>query len=230
MSTATPLQLSRPQKLLASLSAPLLSMASATLGSLRTQTDADRVAATCRVRGSGPGASLRAMIREMERAHPLELDYPFEGSQRVGGAVWPAESVGGEEASAVAKLRWESRALDLPMHVHPYADRCIFVLEGRGFYHVSDEPVEHFSGDRVRTVAAREGDVFVFTRGVVHTFSTWSSPMTLISCQLPFIRFEDPRQYALPSVRWTAGDCLDPAGGEVVIDEAFSVLVAQPPR
>lgn len=211
------------------LTSPLLTLASQTLARLRSSSDADRIAATCRIRGTGPEASFRRMIQDIELAHPLELIYPFEGSDRVGGAVWPAASIAGE-ASAVAKLRWESRALDLPMHAHLCSDRCIFVMEGRGFYHVSDEPIDHFTGDHVRTIAAREGDVFVFTRGVVHTFSTWSSPMTLISCHMPYIPFEDPQQYVLPSVRWTAGTCLPSTEGEIQIDPTFSVLMAQPRR
>jgi len=53
-------------------------------------------------------------------------------------------------------------------------------------------------------IAARERDVFIFTRGVVHTFSTTDQPMVLLSCHLPFIHLDDARQYTLPPVRWTA--------------------------
>jgi len=166
-----------------------------------------------RLRGTGPGVSFTRQIEILERDHPRELEFPFEGSERVGGASWLIPELlglhGGPSAdAAVAKLRWRERAADLPMHVHEHSDRCIIVLDGRGFFHVSEQELAGFDGTSVRTIAARQHDVFVFTRGVVHTFSTASSAMTLISVQLPFLRFDDPRQYTLPRVRWLAQESL----------------------
>ncbi|MFI4854688.1 MAG: cupin domain-containing protein [Phycisphaerales bacterium JB065] len=94
------------------------------------------------------------------------------------------------------------------MHAHEHSDRCIIVLDGRGFFHYSQDPLDRFDGSSVRTVAARQHDVFVFARGVVHTFSTEASPMTLISVQLPFLEFDDPHQYTLSRERWTAREQL----------------------
>ena len=178
-----------------------------------------------RIRGTGRGVSFGTLVAELERTHPLSLAYPFEGSDRVGGAYWSAgEILRVKATAAVAKLRWDSRATDLPMHVHDNSDRFIVVLDGRGMFHVSDESAEEFSGTRVRSVPAKPRDVFLFTRGTVHTFSTEAEPMTLLSCQLPFVAFDDPGQYRLPSVRWTAREFRDEYDVRVACDPAWSVL------
>lgn len=177
-----------------------------------------------RLRGTGPGVSFRALADELETALPRVLEFPFEGSQRVGGAVWSGELVRPALPHSLAKLRWEAGADDLPMHVHESSDRCIVVLEGRGFFHVSPEPLGAFSGEQVRTIAARERDVFVFTRGVVHTFSTIDHGMTLLSCQLPFVPFDDPGQYTLPKVRWTARERLAKTPAVITLDWCWAML------
>jgi mannose-6-phosphate isomerase-like protein (cupin superfamily) len=105
---------------------------------------------------------------------------------------------------SIAKLLWAPKALDLPMHVHEHSDRFILVKKGRGYFHVSGEGVEEFTGKGVRTIPARERDIFMFSRGVVHTFSTDLEPMELVSCQSPFLPFDHPDQYRLPGYRWTA--------------------------
>lgn len=160
-----------------------------------------------RVRGTGPGVSFGAFVRVLEEAHPLTLRSPFEESDRVAGAVWMPETVLGSTPhdAAIAKLRWSAGADDLPMHVHDHSDRFIVVLEGRGFFHWSDRPCEAFDGSGVRTIAARDRDVFVFRRGLVHTFSTAEHAMTLLSVQCPFVPFDAAEQYRLPPVRWTRG-------------------------
>ena len=72
----------------------------------------------------------------LERDHPVELRYPFEGSEHVGGAAWlGSELLGKTETAGVAKLHWKAGANDLPMHTHETSDRLIVVLEGRGFFH-----------------------------------------------------------------------------------------------
>jgi mannose-6-phosphate isomerase-like protein (cupin superfamily) len=124
---------------------------------------------------------------------------------------------------SIAKLLWSPGATDLPMHVHEHSDRFIIVRKGRGYFHVSDEPVDAFSGKRVRTIPARERDVFMFSRGVVHTFSTDREGMELISCQSPFLRFDHPDQYRLPRVRWTAGACPDTYPVTIACDPGWMV-------
>lgn len=166
------------------------------------------MASVARLRGTGPGVSFRRLVEVLEADHPVELKYPFEANERVGGAIWPGTLVDEHAPHSLMKLRWEARADDLPMHSHEHSDRCIIVLNGRGFFHVSREPVEGFTGTGVRTIAARERDVFVFRRGTVHTFSTCEEPMELLSCHLPFIPLDDPRQYTLPQTRWVAGEQL----------------------
>jgi quercetin dioxygenase-like cupin family protein len=202
----------------------LVSMAECAVGQLQKGRDT-AAAVVGRLRGTGRGVSFSRLIAEMERTYPVELSYPFEDSDRVGGAVWVArELLGNSSTTSVAKLRWDSRATDLPMHVHDHSDRFIIVLKGRGFFHVTDEPADKFTGTRVRTVPARERDVFLFSRGVVHTFSTDEEPMVLLSCQLPFLPFNDPRQYRLPAVRWTAKDHRTDAKPGIACDPAWSLV------
>lgn len=177
-------------------------------------------AALGRIRGTGRGISFGRLVDRLEADHPIELVSPFEGSTKVAGAVWAPDHSG---APALAKLRWDAGATDLPMHAHEHSDRFIIVLEGRGYFHVTGQDLGAFDGSVVRTVPARERDVFAFTRGVVHTFSTDRSPMVLLSCQTPYLAFDDPRQYTLPHCRWRARDHADEAP-TVACDPAWSIL------
>lgn len=181
-------------------------------------------AAVSHLRGDGPGVSFRSMIEQLEADHPVDLVYPFEQNPRVGGAVWPQGLLREHHSNAVLKLRWEPGANDLPMHTHTLSDRFIVVYDGRGYFHVSDESVDGFSGAGVRTIAARERDVFIFRRGVVHTFSTDQYPMTLLSCHLPYIDLDDPRQYTLATPRWTAVDKLGEIESRVTLIDGWTRL------
>ena len=174
-----------------------------------SQLTKDSPALAGRVRGAGPDVSFSQQIKTLERDHPVELVFPFEGSDKVGGAVWRAsEILSPDTPHGIAKLKWLKQAGDLPMHAHACTDRFIIVLEGRGFFHCSTQTVEAFDGSGIRTIAARAGDVFAFRRGVMHTFSTCEQCMTLISCHLPFLALDDPDQYTLPHHHWCAEDHL----------------------
>jgi mannose-6-phosphate isomerase-like protein (cupin superfamily) len=193
------------------------------------RTTAGPVAVVSRLRGTGRGVSSSALFDALERDHPIAPVAPFEGSDRVAGAVWRGDQIlGGSSNAAVARLIWAADARDLPMHVHDHSDRFIIVRRGRGFFHVSDEDCEHFTGQRVRSIPARERDVFLFTRGVVHTFSTDREPMELLSCQLPFVPFDERDQYRLPACRWTAATHRDNYAAGVACDAAWTVLARQP--
>lgn len=189
-----------------------------------------QVSATCRsmaavgrLRGTGRGIHFRDLIDRLERERPITLSSPFEGSHLVSGAAWEVGAAG-----ALAKLRWAPGADDLPMHVHEHSDRFIIVHEGRGFFHVSNQTIDDFDGSDVRSIPARERDVFLFTRGVVHTFSTLDQPMTLLSCQLPYLEFDDPRQYRLPRYKWIAREHPEPKPPTVGCDPAWTVIASQP--
>ena len=56
------------------------------------------------------------------------------------------------------------------------------------------------------------------------THGVHAEPMTLLSCQLPFVSFDDPGQYRLPAVRWTAREFRDDYEVRVACDPAWSVL------
>lgn len=205
----------------------ILAMADRAIDRLRSESSTP-VAAVGRLRGTGRGVHFRDLIHVLESEHPLKLVAPFEDSELVAGAAWDASNVRGITSSgALAKLRWNAGADDLPMHVHEHSDRFIIVHEGRGFFHASNQTADQFDGSDVRSIPARERDVFLFTRGVVHTFSTLDEPMTLLSCQLPYLAFDDPRQYRLPSFRWIARDQPERRTPTVACDPAWSVLASQ---
>lgn len=99
----------------------------------------------------------------------------------MGGAVWSGrELLHSGEPAALAKLHWLAGASVFPMHSHPQSDRFIVVLRGRGYFQYPDQTLGDFDGSSVRTIAARERDVFPFTRGTVDTFSTTDSELALL--------------------------------------------------
>jgi hypothetical protein len=51
-----------------------------------------------------------------------------------------------------------------------------------------------------------------------------SEPMTLLSCQLPYLPFDDPRQYRLPNYIWTARANPEATVPKVGCDPAWTVL------
>jgi mannose-6-phosphate isomerase-like protein (cupin superfamily) len=210
----------------------LLMLASTTMGELRRVCPANQpVAALSRVRGTGRGVHFSELVSALERDHPITLQSPFEGSALVAGGVWVAGNILSSHGKpsppdvALAKLRWSAGADDLPLHVHDHSDRVIIVLEGRGYFHLSEQTPEEFDGQGVRSVPARERDVFAFSRGLLHTFSTQEHAMTLLSCQMPYLAFDDPDQYRLPSTVWTARANPEPQLPKIAIDPAWSYLL-----
>jgi mannose-6-phosphate isomerase-like protein (cupin superfamily) len=203
----------------------ILRMAEATLAAFSALAPDSGAGAVGRLRGSGRGIHFNDLMVKLESEHPLHLIAPFENSPLVSGAAWEASQIcRTSRPGALAKLRWEAHADDLPMHVHEHSDRFIIVHSGRGYFHVSDQSVEAFDGSDVRSIPARERDVFLFTRGTIHTFSTAEHPMVLLSCQLPYLAFDDPRQYRLPAHIWTARDNPERSPTTVGCDPAWTVL------
>lgn len=206
----------------------ILNLAGDTLSHARQvaeQAGQTRFAAVGRLRGTGRGVHFSRLLAALEEHHPIQLVSPFEDSHLVAGAAWEGPSlIGPGCTAALANLRWSAGADDLPMHVHDHSDRFIIVDKGRGYFHVSDQPIDRFDGRSVRTVPARERDVFVFTRGVVHTFSTTEEPMTLLSCQLPYLPFNDPHQFRIPQTRWIAKENPEPAPASVQVDPSWMLM------
>lgn len=152
--------------------------------------------------------SWRHFAAQFERQYPLELVSPFEETDSIAGAVWPGSIIDPQRDDGLAKLRFDAGTRDLPMHVHENSDRCILVLQGRGLFHLSNATLDTFSGRDIRTVSVQPGQVLVFTRGLLHTFSTNHEPLVLLSYHAPLIPFNDPLQYTVSAFRWTAGAAL----------------------
>ncbi len=150
------------------------------------------------------GTRLRAFMDEVEREHPIFPEAPFEGTERIAGAVWlAAEHLGEVADDGVAKLRFAPDTDDLPLHTHEQSERFIFCLAGRGRFHYSRETLRAFGGSDVQYVDIRVGSFVLFSRDVLHTFSASERGVVLISYQSPSVPFEDPEQYTLPLVNWS---------------------------
>lgn len=187
---------------------------------------ARRTALIGRIRGTGPAVSFGLLTQAIEVAFPAGLRSPFEGSHHVGGAVLPlAELLQEDRTDGFLRLRFSVEAKDLPMHVHEHSDRFIYVLGGRGFFHVSPEPPETFTAANVRHIPVRSRDVLVFPRGTIHTFSTAAKPLQLLSYHWPYIPLNDPRQYTAPSPIVFPAVIADGTASQVRCDPAFSVVV-----
>lgn len=150
-----------------------------------------------------PG-DLDAIMAEIEADYPIELRSPFEDTASISGGLWSGRHLfGARFEDGLAKLRFAAGTLDLPIHVHEHSDRFIAVLAGEGRFWWSEQPWRHFDGADIRSTPVRTGDVLVFTRNLLHTFSAPQRDLLLLSYHSPEIPFDDPRQFTLPRVRWT---------------------------
>jgi len=147
-------------------------------------------------------SEFRQLFAELEGEVPIEVRSPFEGSDAIAGGAWLGrEHFGAHPDCALAKLCFSAGAVDLPMHSHEYSDRFILVLEGEGRFHHAPGSAQGFTGDGVQSDRVSGGDLVLFRRGLVHTFSSPHRAMTLLSWHLPFFAFDDPRQFELPAAR-----------------------------
>lgn len=175
------------------------------------------------VRGTGPGVSFGALVAAIESSGAVQFQRPFEGSMNVSGApLAAAEFLRTDRDDGLLFLRFESETVDLPLHIHPLSDRFIFVIGGRGFFHVANKPLEVCEPQDVHHIAARDRDVFMFRRGVVHTFSTASHPLMLLSYHRPFIELDDDTQYQTASKPLTPRAFRSCAQSRVTIGSAWS--------
>lgn len=155
-------------------------------------------------------------MRMAQRAMPVELRSPFEDCPTIAGGLWRGSDVfGSHRDDGLALLHFAAGTTDLPLHVHEHSDRCLYVLEGEGEFHASPQDWRTFDGEGVEITTVRPGDVVVFNRGVLHTFSAARRDLVLISYHSPALAFDDPRQFSLPPVRsrsLKSNDSLSPCG------------------
>jgi len=179
-----------------------------------------------RIRGTGPGVSFGTLISAIEQQFTLDWTCPFEGSPNVAGAPLLANMILGEEQTdGFLFLRFVPGTRDLPLHIHPESDRFIFVIGGRGFFHIANKSLENCAPSNVRHVPARDRDAFMFRRGVVHTFSTAEHPLVLLSYHRPFIALDDDSQYAVGSTPLTPAEFLKGYRSSVSFDAAWTGLI-----
>ena len=152
--------------------------------------------------GNPRAREFQEFFAELEQAKPIEVRSPFEGSESIAGGAWLGrQHFGRHPDAALAKLCFSAGAVDLPMHSHEHSDRFILVLEGEGRFHHAPGAVDGFTGEGVQSVVVRAGDLVLFRRGLVHTFSSPNRTMTLLSWHSPYISFDDARQFKLPRMR-----------------------------
>lgn len=150
------------------------------------------------------GAKLRAFMHRVELQHPIRPEAPFEGTARIAGAAWLASGELGDDADdGIAKLCFAPNTANLPLHTHEQSERFIFCLQGRGTFHYCRTPLDEFDGSGTREVPIRTGSFVLFSRKVLHTFSSSRPGMVLISYQAPSLAFDDPDQYTLPPSNWS---------------------------
>lgn len=143
-------------------------------------------------------ASFAKLVAGIEAAFPFEMHSPFEGCDAIAGGVWRGREILSRESDdALVKLRFDEDTCDLPFHMHEHSDRFIVVLEGEGVFHAADAKSRYFPMGGIKPHYVRVGDVVMFTRGLVHTFSAPMSSLTLLSWHIPFIPFDDERQYTV---------------------------------
>lgn len=157
------------------------------------------------LKGSAEGIGLSGhVIDDLLLNYPIRLESPFENTASIAGGLWSGRALfGSAYEDALAKLAFSAGTLELPMHVHQHSDRFIVAAAGSGRFWWSEEGLDSFGGLRVDSVEVRRGDVLIFTRGLMHTFSAPKESLLLLSFHSPEIAFDDPRQFTLPSTIWT---------------------------
>lgn len=126
-----------------------------------------------------------------KQMYPVNIQAPFEGSQFIAGGVW----AGSELDDALVPLQFSPGCNDLPPHTHRYSDRLIVILAGQGKMYYSRSASSQFSENDFEAREISTGDVIVFMRGTIHTFTTDHSALQMLSYHAPFIPLEDSKQY-----------------------------------
>jgi hypothetical protein len=134
------------------------------------------------------------MAGELLKVHPIPVEPGFEGNAGISGGAWPNDD--GDQDDALVYLRFSEGTVDLPLHVHEFFDRFIAVADGFGLFHYM--PGEETCGE-LRSLVVQAGDVVVFTRGLMHTFTAPIEGLTLLSYHTPFLAFDDARQFTIPA-------------------------------
>ena len=156
-----------------------------------------------------------ALADQLLQAHPIRVEPGFEGIAGISGGAWPDDA---NDDDALAYLCFSEGTVDLPLHVHEFSDRFIAAADGFGLFHYMHEGA---SCNELRSLVVQAGDVIVFKRGLVHTFTAPVADFVLLSYHAPFFAFDDARQFRV--TRRLLGNAVVRTQGTVVsIDEAAS--------
>jgi len=124
-------------------------------------------------------------------------------------------------------LRFAAGTEDLPLHVHEFSDRLLVVTSGVALFHYLPDARNL---RELRSIAVEAGDAVLFTRGVVHTFTSPLGDLTLLSYHAPFFEFDDARQFTIFSPlqerdwSWRPGGIIAKMGCQSVHDDRAGML------
>lgn len=143
---------------------------------------------------------------ELHEKHPIRVDAGFEGNSGVDGGVWRPTDHGED---GLVHLRFSVGTEDLPLHIHEFSDRLIVVTSGIGLFHYL--PATGATHE-LRSLLVEAGDVLIFTRGLIHTFTAPIGDLMLLSYHSPFFELDDARQYSIPQAIGLAAYAWAPRG------------------
>ncbi len=158
-----------------------------------------------RLREASKWGTAKALHKGLRETHPIRVESGFEGNPGVEGGAWRPNG-GGDDG--LVHLRFAAGTEDLPLHVHEFSDRLLVVTSGVGMFHYLPDAE---NTRELRSVVVETGDAVLFTRGVVHTFTSPIDDLTLLSYHAPFFEFDDTRQFTIPRqsrdfrFAWTPG-------------------------
>jgi len=145
-----------------------------------------------RIESGSPWSAVEQVHVHLLEKYPIEIESGFEGNPGVEGGVWRPTDRGED---GIVHLRFSAGTEDLPLHIHEFSDRLIVVTSGVGLFHYlpdTDKTRE------LRSIIVEPGDVLLFTRGLIHTFTAPIGDLTLLSYHSPFFALDDSRQFAIP--------------------------------
>lgn len=148
---------------------------------------------------------INILIKKVCERGNLELERPFEGSNKIFGLVIGKEQdqIKQNQEYGFLRLLFEENTQDLPFHCHPHSDRFIIITKGNGHFFYSPQDIDNVKASSITKESIRAGTFIYFSQKLVHTFSTESSTMEFISFHVPYITIDDEMHFSLSKERIT---------------------------
>lgn len=144
------------------------------------------------IKSGSPWSAVDQVHAHLLDKFPINTESGFEGNPGVEGGVWRPTDRGED---GLVHLRFSAGTEDLPLHIHEFSDRLIVVTSGVGLFHYLPDTGKT---RELRSIVVEPGDVLLFTRGLIHTFTAPIGDLTLLSYHSPFFALDDSRQFTIP--------------------------------